>query len=161
MAVPTASLTLVGNPQASAGLVTDIDTTQRNVLGQRAQDNAGNEYIYLQGVASLAAGDLVTYDEAGLTTRSVASAVGPCAVAKAAVLANQFGWFCIVGSVTLNTGAAVADNAKLFLHATAGTVDDASVAGDQVVGAWARSAAGGAGTITAQIRYPVVGVNVA
>jgi hypothetical protein len=149
-------------PQASVGALTTVDTAVTNPLGTRRRDDAGNEYIYLQGVASTAAGDVVTYDEAFLTARSVASAVGPVAVALAAVLASQFGWYVIDGSATVNTSAAVADNAKLFLTATAGSVDDTSVAGDQIVGMIARSAAGGAATITAQLFGGArVGVNVA
>ena len=151
---------LTGPALVAVGAPGEVHTSQKNPLGTR-QQVGGNEYIYLQGVASTVLGDLVTYDEVFLTTRAAAGGVGPCAIATAAVLANQFGWYLIVGSGTLNTSAAVADNAKLFLTATAGAVDDTSVAGDQVVGAIARSAAGGAGTITAQIRYPQVGVNVA
>lgn len=137
-----------------------IHAVKKFRLNTRAKDVAGNEFIYLKGVASLVANDLVTYDELGVTTRSVAGAKGPAAVAQAAVLAGQFGWFQIYGTCTMNTGAAVADNAALWLHATAGTVDDAVVAGDQVVFAVARSSAAGAATITAQINYPVVGVSV-
>lgn len=152
---------IVGYPGSYVGgNTTDVDATQKNRLLARGFDVAGNEYIYLTGVASTAAGDLVTYDELGITARSVASAKGPCAVALAATIAATFGWYMVFGSCTLNTGAAVADNASLWLHATAGTVDDAVVAGDQVIGAYARSAAGGAATITAQINYPVVGVSV-
>lgn len=154
---------LTGHPGAYAtGNTAQIDETQKLPLMSRGIDRDGNEYIYLQGVALTVAGDWVTFDEAGITTRSAASAVGPVAVAQAAVLANQFGWYQIYGRCAVaNTSAAVADNAKLFLTATAGAVDDTSVAGDQVVGAIARSAAGGAGSIVAQLNYPQVGVNVA
>lgn len=147
-------------PLTSAGALTDIDSVQKNPLGTTRWQGR-NEYVYLQGVASTVAGDAVTYDEAFLTARSVAAAVGPVAVAMAAVVASQFGWYCIRGSATVNVSAAVADNAKLFLTATPGNLDDTSVAGDQVVGMIARSAAGGAGSITAQLFYPQVGVNVA
>ncbi len=147
-------------PQAAVGALTDVHTTAQNPLGTR-RFVGRNEYIYLTGVASTAAGDLVTYDELFITARSVAAAVGPCAVAMAATVASTFGWYAIFGQATLATSAAVADNAKLFLTATPGAVDDTSVAGDQVVGAIARSSAGGAGTITAQLNYPQVGVNVA
>lgn len=150
----------MGYPSASVGALTDVHSTQQNPLGQRRFEGV-NEYIYLQGVASTAQYDLVTFDEAFATTRAVAAAVGPCAIAQAAIVASSYGWYLINGSGTLNCSAAVADNAKLFLTATAGQVDDTSVAGDQVVGAIARSSAAGAGTITAQVRYPQVGVNVA
>lgn len=153
---------LVGYPGGyGGGNTTDIDTVQKNPLRTRGFDASGNEYIYLSGVASTVAGDLVTYDELGVTARSGAGAIGPAAVAQAATVASTFGWYCIFGLTTINTGAAVADNAKVFLHATAGTVDDASVAGDQLVFAVFRSAAGGAATASVQLNYPSVGVNVA
>lgn len=138
----------------------NINTTKRFKLGTRRQVNE-DVFIYLQGVAATVANDVVTYDELGLTARSVAAAVGPVAVAKAAVVASQFGWYATRGDHTINVSAAVADNAKLFLTATAGQLDDTSVAGDQVVGMIARSSSAGAGTITAQLHDPQVGVNVA
>ena len=139
----------------------EVHTTKKQRLLTRKRDVAGNEYIYLKGVASLAANDLVVFDELGVTARSGAGSIGPAAVAQAAPTATQFGWFMIYGLATINTGAAVADNAKVFLHATAGTVDDASVAGDQLVFAQFRSSAGGAATASIQLNYPAVGVNVA
>lgn len=150
-------------PVASVGALTQVDTTAQNPLGSLRYDPAtGKVYIYLQGIGSTVAGDVVTYDEAYLTTRASAGAVGPVAVALAAVVASSYGWYQVEGSATVNVSAAVADNAKLFLTATAGNLDDTSVAGDQVIGMIARSAAGGAGTITAQLfSRPIVGVNVA
>jgi len=148
-------------PEAFIGQTTDVHTTAQNVLGTRCFDKDGNEFIYLTGVASTAAGDLVTYDELFITTRSVAAAVGPCAVACAATIANTYGWYQILGSRTIAVSAAVADNGKVFLTATPGATDDTSVAGDQVVGAIYRAAAGGAGTVLCQLDHPKVGVNVA
>lgn len=152
---------LTGPTMVVVGNTASVHDSALNTLGQRAFDIAGNEYIYLQGVASTVANDAVTYDELYATARSVAAAVGPVAIAQAAVVAAKFGWYLICGRGTVNVAAAVADNAKLFLTATAGNLDDASVAGDQVVGAYARSAAGGAGSVTVQVVYPIVGVNVA
>lgn len=144
-------------PMASASKLTDIDTVAKNPVLTRRFEGRG-EFIYLQGVASTVAGDLVVYDELGVTTRAVAAASGPCAVAMAAVLAGQFGWYQIFGNcAVLNTAGAVADNAKLFLTATPGQVDDAVVIVDVIVGAIARSAVGGAGSIVAQLNYPNVG----
>lgn len=63
------------------------------------------EFIYLQGSASIVLGSLVTYDEVTfVATLGVAAARGPCAVALAAVVANNAGWFQIGGA------AYVADN---------------------------------------------------
>lgn len=147
-----------GPSLASVGQLTDIHSSALNPLGT-IQVIGSKEYIYLKGVASTVATDWVTYDEAFATARSVAAAVGPVAVALAAVVADKYGWYQIGGSAQANAGD-VADNAKVFLTATAGRCDDASVAGDQVVGAIWRSEET-SNVATVQLFRPQVGVNVA
>lgn len=144
---------------------TEIDTTKEFRLGTRKRDVAGNEYIYLQGVAATVAGSWVSFDELGVTTLLdtdvAASLVGPIAVAQAAVDATtKFGWFMIFGKTLANVEAAFADNSKIFAVATAGSADDAGTAGNQIVGAYGRSAIAN-GQATVQLTYPVCGVNVA
>jgi hypothetical protein len=97
------------------------------------------ELIYLKGVASTAAGDLVTYDATGATARAAARGVGPVAVALSACVANEFGWYQVGGLAKVTSGT-VASAKQLYLTATAGTVDDAVVAGDVVYGATSASA---------------------
>lgn len=132
----------VGYPLASTGLYTDIDTTQRNVLGQVEKDDSGNEFIYLKGVASLVAGDFVVYDGTYATTRAVNTPVtGPVAMACAAVLANQYGWFQIGGvtPATANIATDASGSGKpLFLSATAGRLTTTVAAGNAVLGSWAK-----------------------
>ena len=78
---------------------------QRNPVGFRVHDNAGSEYIYLPGVASLAAGDFVLFNNnlANVTTTPAvqrlptAATFGQVAVAMAAIVANCWGWFQIYG----------------------------------------------------------------
>ncbi len=66
---------------------------------------------------------------------------GPCAVAMAANVANQFGWYQISGlSPIKSTTVAAAGN--VYLTATAGQVDDTTVAGDKVDGARFKTADG-------------------
>jgi hypothetical protein len=125
---------LIGRIDAVVGSTTDIHLTAQNVLGSRAEDKNGNEYIYLQGIASTVANDAVTYSPAFLTTRVAAAGVGPVAIAQAAVLASQFGWYLIRGFGSVNTKTSIAAAKSAFLTVTAGQVDDASVAGDQVNG---------------------------
>jgi hypothetical protein len=135
------------------GSSTDIHTVAQNALGQRAFDAAGNEYIYLLGVASLVAKDWVFYDESTYqTTRTVANSKGPVAIAQAAVLAAQYGWFGIKGSFVGNvaTGALAG---KVWVTATAGRVDNTDVAVDLVDGAVQRSATA-ANLATFGISYP-------
>lgn len=135
-----------------------VDTTINHPLGTVAKDASGNEYIYLQGVASTAAGSWVTYDEAHLTTLTAANAVGPVAVAMAAIVANSYGWYQIKGvntiALAISGGAAAADVA-LYLTSTAGRVDDVDVAGDLISGTLSRVAES-SGIIGVQLNYPFV-----
>lgn len=101
------------------------------------------EFIYLKGVANTAIGDFVTFDGLnGLTTRLVANAIGPVAIALSACVANKYGWYQIYGLAIGNVLAAFADNANCYATATAGSVDDAIVAGDRVKNCKGASAIG-------------------
>lgn len=125
----------------------ETSTTQLLPLGTtvRAQDDNNNagEFIYLVGIASTAAKDWVTYDVGSyVTTRLVAAAVGPVAVAMSANVASQYGWYQISGRAEANASSslALATGALLYATATAGIVDDAVVSGDRVYGAVADTA---------------------
>jgi len=151
---------LTGTTQIFSGDTSVVDSSLTHALGTRARDAAGNEYIYLQGVASTVAGSWVTMDEDNLTTLTAANAVGRVAVAMAATIADKYGWYQIYGRVA--TALAVTDgdcaaDVQLFLTSTAGTVDDVDVAGDAIIGAISRVAeTTTAGYIEAEINYPFV-----
>lgn len=101
------------------------------------------EFIYLKGVASTTVGTWVTYNaDDYTTTRLAANAIGQVAVAMAATVANTFGWYQISGKAVGLAAALYADNALVYATATAGTVDDAVVAGDRVKLAIGASAVG-------------------
>lgn len=113
---------------------------QRNHLGARAFDDAGNEYIYLAGVASTLIYDAVTFNSASFATaRLTANAVGPVAGALAAVIAGCWGWYQVYGNGTLNSDT-VAGASGLYIDATDGRVDDAGVSGDWIEGLWSTAA---------------------
>jgi hypothetical protein len=138
-----------------------VHSTKKYRLGTRKRDVAGNEYIYLQGVASCVAYDAVTFDEAFVTIRAIANAKGRVAIAQAAVDATtEYGWFMIYGTTYVQVSASFGDNGNLFLTATAGELDDADVAGDAVHGAVGRSvidATGNpSGTAKVELNYPMV-----
>ena len=139
-----------------------VHSTKKFRLGTRKRDVAGNEYIYLTGVGSTAAGSWVTFDELGVTALldSDNTNCSPVAVAQAAVDAtSKYGWYMIFGTCTALAGD-VADNGRVFASATAGTCDDAAIADEQVVGAVWRSADTLATTsATVQLSYPFVGVD--
>lgn len=96
------------------------------------------EFIYLRGVASTVVGSLVTYD-AYLGTTTLAPATGgngPVAVAMSANLAGYSGWYQIQGTAAVKAPNAMTPGADVFmLAATPGSVDDAAVAGEQILGA--------------------------
>lgn len=99
------------------------------------------EFIYLKGVASTARGTWVTYNSDDYsTTRLAANAIGPVAVAMGATVASTKGWYQISGKAVGLAAAAYADNGLVYATATAGTVDDAVVAGDRVKNALGASA---------------------
>lgn len=131
----------------------NVDATKKFRLGTRVKDVAGNEYIYLQGVASTVAEDWVVYDEAHVTTRTVANSKGSVAIAMAAVDATtKFGWYGIWGKFKGDV-ATGADNAKVWLTSTAGRVDNTDVATDLVINALQRSATT-SNSADFEIRYP-------
>jgi hypothetical protein len=97
------------------------------------------EFIYLRGVASTVVGSLVMYD-AYLGTTTLAPATGgngPVAVAMSACNLNSlYGWYQIQGTAAVKAPNAMVAGADVFmLAATPGSVDDAVVAGEQVLNA--------------------------
>lgn len=101
------------------------------------------EFIYLAGVASTGVGDFVTYNmDDGSTALLAANAIGPVAVAMSANVASQYGWYQIQGKAVGKALAGYVDNALVYATATAGSVDDAVVAGDRVKRAKGASAVG-------------------
>jgi hypothetical protein len=101
------------------------------------------EFIYLKGVASTAVGSWVTYNSDDFSTALLAAnAIGPVAVAMSANVANQFGWYQIQGKAIGLTLSGFVDNANVYATGTAGSVDDAVVAGDRVKNAVGASAIG-------------------
>lgn len=145
---------LTSYPGAVVGDTSAVHSSALNPLGTRAFDKDGNEYIYLLGVASVAAGSWVSFDEAHVTTLLAANAKGRVAVAMAAVVADKYGWFQVYGKhIAALALAGFADNGLIYSTSTAGSVDDAVVTGDLVVGAIGRSALG-SGVITVELNYP-------
>ena len=126
-------------PQLGYTPVTGVDTAVNpaHPLGTIAQAKdptyGVGEFIYLKGVASTALGSWVTYNADDNTTALLAAnAIGPVAVARAATVADTYGWYQISGKAIGKALASYADNALVYATATAGSVDDAVVAGDRV-----------------------------
>ena len=128
---------VINTPVAGAQPIADTDTTQRHPLGTivRATDPTygAGEFIYLKGVASTAVGSWVLYNPDDYSTSLLAANdIGQVAVAMSACVASNYGWFQISGKAVGKALAAYADNGLVYATATAGSIDDAVVAGDRV-----------------------------
>jgi hypothetical protein len=99
------------------------------------------EFIYLKGAASTGVGSWVTYNTDDYsTTLLAANAIGPVAVAMSACVASEYGWYQISGKAVGKALTGFADDANVYATSTAGSVDDAVVAGDRVKNAKGASA---------------------
>lgn len=107
------------------------------------QTYGSGEFIFLKGAANITAGEWVTYNtDDGSVTRLAANAIGPVAIAMGTYSASQWGWYQIQGKAVGKVLTGFVDNANVYATATAGSVDDAVVAGDRVKGAVGASAIG-------------------
>jgi len=153
---------LTGYNKVFASDTTAVDSTLEHPLGTRAFDTAGNEYIYLTGVTSTAVGSWVTFDEDHLTALAAANASGRVAIAMAITDSiSEYGWYMIYGKhPAAKVLVGFADNGVCYLTTTAGSVDDADVAGDLINGAIGRSAGTGtpatASAAIIELNYPHV-----
>lgn len=143
--------------------IADTSTTQQHPLGTvvRAVDATygGAEFVYLKGVASTAVGSWVKYAEDDYTTALLgADMIGQVAVAMSANVASQYGWYQVKGKAVGKCLASYADNGLVYATATAGSIDDAAVAGDRVKRALGASAIGtpSAGLAEFEIDRPYV-----
>lgn len=145
----------IGHALASTGSLDAIDTTQRNPLGYRQLTDDGNEFIYLAGIAAVAANVAIVYNATTYVSKILTAAdVGAVAIARQAILAINWGWFLIkgFGSASSDTVAAAGG---LFIDGTPGRVDDASVAGDMIYG-MVSTGASVAGVCPVHLNYPMV-----
>lgn len=125
--------------------IAETSTVQRHPVGtivKAADPTYGSgEFIYLKGVASTVLASWVTYNmDDGGTDLLAANAIGPVGVAMSANVASQWGWYQIGGKAVGKALAGFVDNANVYATATAGSVDDAVVAGDRVKNAKGASA---------------------
>lgn len=146
-----------------APAITDTDTVAKVPVGTRIWANdetyGPGEFIYLKGVASTAVGSWVTYNQDdNTTTLLAANAIGPVAVAMSANVASQYGWYQIYGKAIGKALTGFLDDANVYATSTAGSVDDAVVAGDRVKNCKGASAVGtpSSGLAEFEIQYPVM-----
>lgn len=135
------------NTLIGAQPIATTDTVQNHPLGLIVEAidpvYGAGEFIYLKGIGSTAVGSWVTYNSDDFSsTLLAANAIGPVAIAMSANVLNQYGWYQIQGKALGLCLAGFLDNANVYATATAGSVDDAVVAGDRVKGAVGASAIG-------------------
>src|SRR5690242_6551716 len=93
--------------QPAAGKPGEVHTTQQNDLGAVRRFSVANAngvtsavpmyYIYLSGCASTVAGSVVVFGQGVFTTALVATGVkGSVAIASAAIVANDWGWYTYI-----------------------------------------------------------------
>ena len=146
---------LIGQP------IAETSTTLKHRLGDRFKCSdptyGPGEFIYLQGVASTAIGSWVTFNaDDGTTALLAANAIGPVAIAMSANVASQYGWYQIYGKAVGKALTGFADDGNVYATSTAGSIDDAVVAGDRVKNAKGASAVDTPSTGLAEfeIQYP-------
>lgn len=138
--------------------ISEVSTTQRHPLGtivtaeEIANGNGVGEFIYLKGVTSGARKKWVTYVmDSGACVLLAANAIGPVGIMMSDLdAATDFGWVQISGKAVGLAAASYLDNGLVYATATAGTVDDAVVAGDRVKEALGASAVDGPETGAAE-----------
>ena len=164
MAYPTNFAPFCTDPIAGLQPLLTTQTTQKHAIGsivdfQDATYGSG-EAIYLPGLASTAAGDVVTYDlNAGVTKRAVHLDQGPVAVALSANVAGQYGWYMISGAAIVNTGAStITANTPIYLTSTAGAVSNTVVSTDKIDGLTPKAANSGGFTVC-QLDRPALNGN--
>lgn len=153
----------IQNELLGAQPIAVTDTTQRHALGTivRANDPTygAGEFIYLKGVANTAIGSMVDYDQLLATTvlSPATAGTGAVAIAMSANIALQYGWYQIAGAAVVKAPNAMVVGADVFsLAATPGSVDDAAVAGEQILNAKVSTTTGtpSAGFAVIQINRP-------
>ncbi len=105
-------------------------------------DFGEGEFIFLKGVASLAVGDVVSYNAlTGATTRwaGTANSGAPLAIAISTPSATQWGWFQIGGNAMATVTGTVSAGDPANFSATA-SLKTAAAAGKQALNAVAASA---------------------
>lgn len=130
-------------PITSTTLLTAAIQPKKWKLGdiQRATDQGTTalgvgEFIYLTGLAATAIGTWVGYNAVtGATILAVANGNYPLAVAMSANLAGYGGWYQISGMTKALGLTSITGPGFLYLTATPGSVDDASVIGDAIMNA--------------------------
>jgi hypothetical protein len=139
--------------------IAELSTSALHTVGQRVKAKDYHygevEFVYLPGAASVATGDLVTFDEkSGVTAQAVQGSRGPLAVAMSDCVAGDYGWFAVSGCVPVKTDAGSAIKlGAAFLCATVGAATDVLQEGEKVDGLAIKAQPSG-GFVTCRLSAP-------
>lgn len=143
--------------------IADTSSTAQHPLGTIAtahdETYGEGEFVYVKGVANGAVGSVVLLNaDDHVVSLATANDKGPIGVLVAALTAALYGWAQVRGKGAAKVLASFADNGDCYLTATAGSVDDADVAGDFVRGMKGASAVDTPSTGLAEVElfYPQV-----
>lgn len=148
--------------------IAQVDSSQVYPLGTRvrARNNAAStgwvgEFIYMKGVASMAAGKWASLNYDDYSTALLADGhIGPVGIGMAATIASTFGWYQVRGKASGLLAASVADNAGLYTTATAGQAGATASGQSEIIGARAAAASGSSAANTdVEIDTPVCGLS--
>lgn len=136
---------VLSNGPVGSQQIASNSATQKHALGTIVQADdptyGSGEFIYLKGLDSTVVGSWVTYNPDDFSTALLAAnAIGPVALAMSICVTGEYGWYQIQGKGVGKVLASFADNANCYATATAGSADDAVVAGDLVKNAKGASA---------------------
>lgn len=141
--------------------LTTFGTTALWPLGKRVKakdmgstDYGFGEFIYAQGIGSTVAGSVVTINDNWLTALVVADAHGAVGLALSACVVSNFGWYQILGRGVASAEATIVDGTQAYVGATAGFIDDAATAGDQIIGMIISSTTDTATALVTMTTYP-------
>lgn len=137
------------DPVSGLQPIADVSTTQNHEFGfivrarETTNGNGSGTFMYVKGVTNGARGSWVGINlDDGSTTLAVANGIYPLMGIMMSDLdaTTDYGWVQIEGKAVAKALTGFADNADVYLTATAGSVDDSDVAGDYVYHAKGASA---------------------
>ncbi len=149
-------------PLQSSTVTTSAYPTGKYKSGVFGYDSSKNQYIYMWGVASLAAHNVVAITSVGTTvtsatrlTETVAAKGYPLAIAMSTTAPGQCGWFMVRGQAVVSSYANSA-NVEYLATSTAGYIAPVDWGGTTPIHGIAVAGATG-GSATAYVMYPHTG----
>ena len=117
----------------------NVDTAQNfqlgTIVGGVDTTLGGGEFVYLLASGTIAAGNVVQYDQYNATATTwtgTANSSRPLAVAMSAMVTGQYGWFQISGVAAVTISGTIAAGANAYWQAN-GVVYSTLTAGKQAL----------------------------